>query len=109
MAGKIQTSFSPRRRWKIGFDLLLRTALALASVVMLNYLSASFFHRFYLSSRTQAGLSTRTLGVLRSLTNNVSVTLYYDKSDELYPTIDALLNEYRSANPKISVKSVDYT
>jgi hypothetical protein len=36
------------------------------------------------------------------------VTVYYDKEDDFYPTIIALLNEYRSANPNISVKTVDY-
>jgi hypothetical protein len=108
MPTQTQPSFSPRRRWKIGFDVFLRTALVLAVVVMANYFSSIFFHRFYLSSQTRVQLSERTLSVLHSLTNNVSVTLYYDKSDELYPTIVALLNEYRSANPKISVKAVDY-
>jgi hypothetical protein len=108
MANQIQPSFSPRRRWKIGFDLALRTAFVLAVVVMVNYLSANFFRRFYLSSQTRVELSPRTLSVLHSLTNNVAVTLYYDKSDEFYPTIIALLNEYRAANPKISVNAVDY-
>ena len=37
------------------------------------------------------------------------MTVYYDtRPDDLYPTIIALLNEYRSANPNISVKTVDY-
>jgi hypothetical protein len=36
------------------------------------------------------------------------VTVYYDKTDDWFPTIIALLNEYRSANPNISVKTVDY-
>jgi len=108
MAANPTPSFSPRRRWTIGFDMVVRTALVLASVVMVNYLSAQFFHRFYLSSQTQIKLSPRTLSVLHSLTNRIAVTLYYDKSDELYPTVTALLNEYRSANPKISVKAVDY-
>jgi hypothetical protein len=108
MANQIQPSFSPRRRWKIGFDLALRTAFVLAVVVMVNYLSANFFRRFYLSSQTRVELSPRTLSVLHSLTNNLAVTLYYDKSDEFYPTIIALLNEYRAANPKISVNAVDY-
>jgi hypothetical protein len=108
MPTETQPSFSPRHRWKIGFDVLVRTALVLAVVVMVNYLGAFFSHRFYLSSQTRVELSPRTLSVLHSLTNRVSVTLYYDKSEELYPMIVALLNEYRAANPKISVKSVDY-
>jgi hypothetical protein len=108
MAAKSQPSFSPGRRWKIGFDVLVRTALVLAVVVMVNYLGAKFFGRFYLSSQTQVKLSSRTLSVVHSITNRVTVTVYYDKTDDWYPTVIALLNEYRSANPNISVNTVDY-
>jgi hypothetical protein len=103
-----QPSFSPRHRWKIGFDVVIRTALVCAVVVMVNYLSAQFFHRFYLSPQTRVELSSRTVSVLHSLTNHVTVTLYYDRKDDFYPDIVALLNEYRTINPKISVRTVDY-
>ncbi|MGA2786259.1 MAG: Gldg family protein [Verrucomicrobiota bacterium] len=105
---KSQPSFSPGRRWKIGFDVTVRTVLVLAVVVMVNYLGARFFGRFYLSSQTSVQLSTQTRDLLKSLTNHVDVTLYYDKQDDFYPTIVALLNEYRSANPRFSVTTVDY-
>jgi hypothetical protein len=83
--------------------------LVLAVVVMVNYLGARFFWgRFYLSSQTRVQLAPRTLEVLKSLTNHIDVTLYYDKQDDFYPTIVALLNEYRSANPRLSVTTVDY-
>jgi len=108
MAAKSQPSFSPGRRWKIGLDVVVRTTLVLAVVVMVNYLGANFFGRFYLSSQTQVKLSPRTLSVVHSITNQIAVTVYYDKTDDWYPTIIALLNEYRSANPNISVKTVDY-
>jgi hypothetical protein len=108
MVAKSQPSFSPGRRWKIGFDVVVRTALVLAVVVMVNYLGAKFYGRFYLSSQTQVKLSPRTLSVVHSITNHIVVTVYYDKTDDWYPTIIALLNEYRSANPNISVKAVDY-
>jgi len=86
-----QPSFSPGRRWKIGLDVMVRTALVLAVVVMTNYLSAHFFGRFYLSSQTRVKLSSQTLDILKSLTNHIDVTLYYDKQDDFYPTIVALL------------------
>ena len=105
---KSQPSFSPGRRWKIGFDVTVRTVLVLAVVVMVNYLGARFFGRFYLSSQMSVQLSTQTRDLLKSLTNHVDVTLYYDKQDDFYPTIVALLNEYRSANPRFSVTTVDY-
>jgi hypothetical protein len=101
-------SFSAAARWRIGLDVALRTALVLAVVVMVNYLGVKFFHRFYLSSQTRVQLAPRTLSVLHSLTNRVEVTLYYDRMDEFLPDVVALLNEYRAANPKISVHTVDY-
>lgn len=105
---KSPASFSPGRRWAIGFDVVVRTVVVLAVAVMVNYLGAKFYGRFYLSSQTQVKLSSRTLSVIHSITNHVAVTVYYDKTDDWYPTIIALLNEYRSANPNISVKTVDY-
>jgi SAM-dependent methyltransferase len=105
---KSQPSFSPASRWKIGLDVAVRTALVLAVVGMVNFLGAKFFHRFYLSSQTRVELSSRTLAVLRSLTNHVDVTLYYDRKADFYPDIVALLNEYCAANKNISVRPVDY-
>lgn len=46
--------------------------------------------------------------MIHSITNQVTVTVYYDKTDDWYPTIIELLNEYRSANPNISIRTVDY-
>jgi hypothetical protein len=105
---KLHPSFSPGRRWKIGFDVVVRTLLVLGVVVMVNYLSAQFFGRIYLSSQTRVRLSSLTTDLLKSLTNHVQVTLYYDKQDDFYPTIVALLNEYQLANPRIAVRTVDY-
>ncbi len=108
MATPLKPSFTPGRPWTIGFDVILRTAFVLAVVVMVNYLGAKFYGRFYLSSQTRVQLSSRTLSVVHSITNQITVTVYYDKTDDWYPSIIALLNEYRSANPKIFVKTVDY-
>ena len=108
MTTKLKPSFTPGRRWAIGSDVLVRTVLVLAVVVMVNYLGAKFYGRFYLSSQTRVELSPRTLGVVHSLTNRVAVTVYYDKTDSWYPMLIALLNEYRSANPNITVQTVDY-
>jgi hypothetical protein len=105
---KSKPSFSRAGRWQIGFDVVLRTTLVLAVVVLANYLGAKFFHRFYLSSQTQVTLSARTLTVLRSMTNHVDVTLYYERKAVFYSDIVALLDEYRAANKNISVRTVDY-
>ncbi|MEY4916719.1 MAG: hypothetical protein RL616_632 [Verrucomicrobiota bacterium] len=108
---KSRPSFSPSRRWKIGFDVVLRTALVLAVAVMVNFLGAKCYHRFYVSQQTRVELSSRTLTVLHSLTNHIEVTLYYDTRDanNFYPDILDLLNAYRDANKNISLRTVDYT
>ena len=89
---------------------MVRTALALAVVVMANYLAAQFDHRFYLSSQTHVALSSRTLTVLNSLTNQVNgdALLRHARPDNFYPTLLALANEYHAANKNISVRTVDY-
>ena len=105
-----RSSFSPRQRWQIALDMLVRTVLVITIMVMLNYLGSLFYHRFYLSSQTNVKLSTRTLAILNSLTNQLTVTLYYDTHDQenFYPTLLALANEYHAANKNISVHTVDY-
>jgi ABC-2 type transport system permease protein len=105
---KSRPSFSPASRWKTGFDVVLRTALVLVVMLMLNYLGAEFFQRYYLSSQTRVALSSRTVSVLQSITNTVNVTLYYDRKDEFFPDIAALLNEYRAVNKDITIRVVDY-
>ena len=105
---KPRQSFSPGRKWTVGFDVVLRTLVVLAVLVMANYLSGKIFIRHSLSDQTRMELYPRTLNLLRTLTNEVAVTIYYDREDPLYTHIDALLREYRAANPKIRVRTVDY-
>jgi hypothetical protein len=101
-------SFSPYRKWAIGLHVLLLVSVVLSVLVMVNYLSRDYFLRFHLSTRTKIELFPRTVSLLRSLTNQVKVTLYYDKDEELYSTVVDLLGEYRLVNPKITVQTVDY-
>ncbi|HSY19034.1 MAG TPA: Gldg family protein [Candidatus Acidoferrales bacterium] len=109
-ASNPRTSFSPASRWKIGLDVVLRTAVVLAVMVMLNFLGAKFYHRFYLNQQMRVELSSRTLTVLHSITNQIEVTLYYDTHDpdNFYPDIVDLINAYRDANKNISLRTVDY-
>ena len=109
MAGDAQSkpSFSHGRKWSIGVDVAVRTVLVLAVLVMVNYLSGHYFERVFLSSQTKVKLSPRTLNVLKTLTNRVDVTLYYDKDDSFFITVASLLKEYRLANSRIHVEAVD--
>jgi hypothetical protein len=103
-------SFSPYRKWGIGLHALFLSLIVLSVAVMVNYISRDYFLRFHASTRTRLELSPRTVGLLRSLTNQVKVTLYYDTDDShsLYTTVADLLSEYRLVDPRITVQTVDY-
>ncbi len=103
-------TFAPYRKWGIGLQVIFLVLVVLSVVVMLNYISQDYFLRFHLSARTRVDLSPRTVGLLRSLTNQVKVKLYYDTQDDqnLYSTVADLLGEYRLVNPRITVQTVDY-
>ncbi len=108
MSQKQQPSFTPGRRWSIGFNVVIIVLLVFSVVVMVNYLSRDYFLRFHLTSQTRNNLSPRTLKFLETLTNQVRVTIYYSKEDPLYTTINDLLGEYNLANSRIKVRTVDY-
>ena len=102
-----KASFSPRQRWRIMLNISLTTLVVLAVVVMANYLSHDLFVRLCWSGQARAELSPLTRNFLRSLTNQVKVTLFFDKQDWLYGTASDLLELYHAANPRIGVRAVD--
>lgn len=110
MASEVEKkpSFSPWRRWGIGFNVFLIVFVVFSVVVMVNYLSRDYFMRFQANTRARIRLSPRTVKVLETLTNHVKVVVYFDKENSLYNSVAALLNEYRLQNPRISVDTVDY-
>jgi ABC-2 type transport system permease protein len=104
----IKPSFSPRQRFNIAFNVTLAVIVAFALVAMLNYLSSRHFTRVYLSSQTRVELSSRTVSLLKTITNAVNVTVYFDRDDDSFNDIAQLLREYQANNRKIQVRTVDY-
>src|SRR5450631_2509121 len=103
---KTSTSFSASRRWGIFFLVMISILMMLTIVFMLNYLGARHYMRFMWSRQPGAQLSPQTVSLLKFVTNEVKVIVYYDKGDRLFDSVTALLDEYRLGNPKISVEKV---
>lgn len=103
-----QQSFSPGQRFQTAARVFIATLLVLIIVILSNYLSRHYSYRLHLSARTRAELSTRTLFFLKSITNDITATIYYDRNESLFSTISDLLNEYRNVNPRVKVRVVDY-
>ena len=59
MAANSEPSFTPQRKWTIGLNVGLLILLVTSVVLMLNYLSRDYFHRFHLSSQSANPLSSR--------------------------------------------------
>jgi len=103
-----QPSFTPRRKWGVGLDVVVRSLVVLAVVVMVNHLASVFYHRQTLNESQKAELSPQTRNLLQTLTNEIKVTIYYDRNERFYPNIAGVLREYQALNPKVRVETVDY-
>ena len=108
MASSPPPSFSLGRRWSIGFSVLLSVLAALALAGMLNYLASRHFWRFPLSWTARTELAPLTQRVLGSLTNDVNVVVFFNPREPLYDSVWNLLKEYKFANRKLRVETVDY-
>jgi len=101
-------SFSRLQRWSLSLNLALSTLAILALVLMVNYLAARHFRRFAVADRAQTQFAPITRRVIDSVTNQVKVIIYFDKRDPLYDSVWSLLKEYKFANPRIAIETVDY-
>jgi len=106
-------SFSAARRWLIGLNVALKVAAALGIVVMANYLAQGHFKRWQWAGNSIYKLSPPTLAALSSLTNDVTITVFFQphgENEEIYSLTSALLKEYASACPRhLRVTTLDYT
>jgi ABC-type uncharacterized transport system involved in gliding motility auxiliary subunit len=101
-------SFSARRRLQGALHAVAGVVAVAALVVMANYLADRYAGRWFLSTQTELRLAPQTLSVLRTLTNDVTVTVFYDRQDPFFTTVMALLREYQLAKPRLRVQAVDY-
>ncbi|HEY1174138.1 MAG TPA: DUF4350 domain-containing protein [Verrucomicrobiae bacterium] len=101
-------SFSAGRRWFIGFHVLLAVIAVTAILGMGNYLSLRHFIRHSINDKGAGQLTPATLQVIKSLTNDVRVIIYYNPEEPLYPYVSAMLKEYAARSPHIKLESVNY-
>lgn len=101
-------TFSRWRRWSVSLNVVLSTLAVLALVAMVNYLAARHYSRFAVAARAQTEFSPITKRTLQSLTNEVKAIVYFDKEDPIYDSVCSLLKEYRFANPRFVLETVDY-
>ncbi len=101
-------SFSPQRRWKIGVSVAASVVAMTAILLMANYLAVRHPRRFQWSSDARFHLSPVTKEVLHSVTNQIKVVVFFDRTKPLYDLVSDLLTLYQAACPRLEVEYVDY-
>lgn len=102
-------SFSPLRRLSIAASVGLSILCVLALAGMANYLAQHYAPRFYWGASADYRLSALTLGALESLTNEVRITVFFDRERAPYPAVRALLREYAAHSARLHIEELDYT
>lgn len=103
-----EPTFSVARRLRVAGQVFLAVAALSAIVAMVNYLAARHYRRFHWTVDARFVLSPVTREVLARLTNEVSVTVLFDREHVLFPAVYGLLTEYAYACPRLKLEHVDY-
>lgn len=104
----LKPSFSTGRRWSQRLKLIVDLLCVLALIAMANYFGARYYSRGHLTSNTRHELSSQTRLILQAVTNDVNITVFFDRDQPLYQEVTELVSEYRLLTPKIGVTSIDY-
>lgn len=103
-----EPSFSRGRKWRIGFNVAVGVASALAIVVMANFLAARHAFRYNWADSANTRLSPMTVRALNSLTNTVKVIVFFDRRDNMFGPVTSLIKDYQLRCPKLDVELIDY-
>ncbi len=103
-----QESFAWSHRLRVAGRVGLAVLALSAIVVMVNYLAARHYRRLYWTGDARFELSATTRAVLARLTNEVNVTVLFDREHSLFAAVYSLLAEYAYACPRLRLDHVDY-
>ncbi len=101
-------SFSPARRFRIGVQVLLSCLALFSILVMVNYLASRHYTRWDLTREGRHQLTPLTSRILKSITNELHVVIFFDRDKPVFQSIQDLLKEYQYQYPRLAVEVVDY-
>ena len=95
------------RRIAAGLNTGVALLLAAVLLLMVNYLASRHYRRWDWSRGGFYRLSEKTLNLLSSLTNDVSVVVFFQPNQDVYDDARNLLKEYEYVSRRIRVEWVD--
>ncbi|HOW68463.1 MAG TPA: Gldg family protein [Candidatus Paceibacterota bacterium] len=102
------TSFSRIRRLGIGLNVMAAVSCVFALCVMVNYLANRHYQRWQLAPQERGDLAPQTIQVLKSLTNDIEVVVFFDADEDLFEPVTELLRRYQQVTPHIRLSHVDF-
>ena len=100
-------AFSSRRSTHMGANSLLMILLVTGILVIVNFLASRHSIRWDLSENQNFTLAPQTYRVLRSLPQDVKITVFTREKDPGYTGYKERLESYRQASNKLTVEFVD--
>lgn len=100
-------TFSVRRSTRLGLNSFLMVGLFLGILVIVNFLAARHSLRWDYSETKRFTLAPQTYEVLRSLEQEVKVTVFSQSGTSAFAVYRDLLDSYRQAAPRLAVEFVD--
>jgi len=101
-------SFVPGRRLRFGLAVTLGVVGALVLTLLANYLAARHLRwRRDLTAGDRFQLSPLTRQLLPLLTNEIDITILFNREAGLFSHVDAMLRQYALEQPKLRVTVVD--
>jgi|TARA_B100001971_G_scaffold22871_1_gene17830 ABC-type uncharacterized transport system involved in gliding motility auxiliary subunit len=107
MNANSQTGFSRRLRWSGWINITLAALSVLILGCVANYIAHRHFNRTSWAHNLDRELSTHTVELLRDVTNEVGITIFYDKSEPTYRMVEELLTQYVHENANLTLTTVD--
>lgn len=100
--------FSAWSRVKVGLNVGVSIVAVVALAAMINYLATRHYGRWHWGQHALTTLTPETKRVLSAVTNDIRITVMFDRDNPLYGPVMALLKEYRNQCAHLVVEHVDY-
>ena len=98
-----------KSKWKTWYNLniFLKSFFSLMIVLLICYFSSLYDVRFDLNKNSNYSLSSRSISIIKSLSNSLDVKIFIDSKNNLYQDIENLLSEYIYYSDLINVSWID--
>lgn len=100
-------TLSRRRSTKMGLHSAVTVLLLVSILAIVNFLASRHSVRWDLSENQNFTLAPQTYRALRSLQQDVKITVFTRENDPGYQAYKDRLESYRQASPKLTVQFVD--